>query len=165
MAKKPPLYPHVPKSQRKAEQESASKLAGTMEVRLWTGTRIPVSDREEAVRVINRELEGWKEEGDRIVWYKKQEADLLPSIAYVMDSVGELTDASAIIVSKREEMGFLTKESSEVKAKHYYCDNTRLHSNNEVLQIKTEEEDPKCPYCGAVMTYGRYWGPLVATQL
>jgi len=70
----------------------------SMEVRLWTGTKIPVSNREEAVEVIKRELEGWKQEGDRIVWYKKEETDSLPSIAYVMDSVGELTDASAIIV-------------------------------------------------------------------
>ena len=146
MAKKEPLYPHVPKGRAKSrldvlreilaaktveeviilkgkyrdveltsddveaidkhvaclgttEQEPAS--VSRMEVRLWTGTRIPVSDREEAVRVIKRELEGWMEKGDRIAWYKKQETDPLPSIAYVMDSVGELTDASAIIVSKR----------------------------------------------------------------
>jgi len=44
------------------------------------------------------------------VWYKKQEADPLPSIAYVMDSVGELTDASAIIVSKRETVSGFIKE-------------------------------------------------------
>ena len=81
----------------------AGASVSRMEVRLWTGTRIPVSDREHAVRVIKRELEGWRQEGDRIVWYKKQETDPLPSIAYVMDSVGELTDASAIIVSKLKE--------------------------------------------------------------
>ena len=75
--------------------------AGAMEVRLWTGTRIPVSDRKEAVRVIERELEGWRQGEDRIVWYLKKETDFLPSIAYVIDSAGELTDASAIIVSIR----------------------------------------------------------------
>ena len=58
----------------------------------------------------------------------------------------------------------LETKPTEVKARYYYCDNTRLHSNNEVIQIKTEEENPKCPYCSAVMTYGRYWGPLPATQ-
>ena len=193
MPKKPPLYPHVPKGQfgaficgqcparfhsaeeldKHLEKEHPEAFASVaraeadasvsrMEVRLWTGTRIPVSDREEAVRVIKRELEGWREEGDRIVWYKKQETDPLPNIAHVMDSVGELTDASAIIVSKGE--GGIAP-LAEQGAKYYYCDNTRLHSNNEVIQIKTEEEDPKCPYCGAVMTYGRYWGPLLATQL
>ena len=100
MPKKKPLYPHIPKSQME-KGGTPLETKPTMEVRLWTGTRIPVSDREEAVRVIKRELEGWMEKGDRIVWYKKQETDPLPSIAYVMDSVGELTDASAIIVSKR----------------------------------------------------------------
>jgi len=59
----------------------------------------------------------------------------------------------------------LDKESSKIKTNYYYCDNTHLHSNNEVIQIKTEEENPRCPYCGGVMTYGRYWGPLIATQL
>lgn len=54
---------------------------------------------------------------------------------------------------------------SEGKYYYYYCANTELHPNNEVIQIKTIEENPKCPYCGAVMTYGRYWGPLPATQL
>jgi len=49
-------------------------------------------------------------------------------------------------------------------SKYYYCDNAHLHPNNEVLQIKTLQDNPKCPYCDAVMTYGRYWGPLIATQ-
>lgn len=52
----------------------------------------------------------------------------------------------------------------ESRSKYYYCDNAHLHPNNEVLQIKTLQDNPKCPYCGAIMTYGRYWGPLLATQ-
>jgi len=52
----------------------------------------------------------------------------------------------------------------EPRPKYYYCDNAHLHPNNEVLQIKTLEDNPKCPYCGGIMTYGRYWGPLLATQ-
>jgi len=85
MPKKEPLYPHVTKSQlgaficgqcglrfhsmeelnRHLEKEHPEAFASVaqMEVRLWTGTRIPVSDREEAVRVIKRELEGWREGG------------------------------------------------------------------------------------------------------
>lgn len=47
---------------------------------------------------------------------------------------------------------------------YYFCDNTHRHPNKEVLQIKTLQDDPKCPYCGGVMTYGRYWGPLIATR-
>ena len=53
----------------------------------------------------------------------------------------------------------------EDKYNYYYCTNTELHPNGEVIQIRTTEENPRCPYCGAVMTYGRYWGPLPATQL
>ena len=49
--------------------------------------------------------------------------------------------------------------------RYYYCANTASHSNNEVIQVKTDQENPKCPYCGGVMTYGRYWGPLLATQI
>lgn len=47
---------------------------------------------------------------------------------------------------------------------YYYCDRAGAHPNNEVIQIRTRKENPKCPYCGTVMTYGRYWGPLLATQ-
>ncbi len=52
----------------------------------------------------------------------------------------------------------------EPRSKYYYCGNAHLHPNNEVLQVKTLQDNPKCPYCGAIMTYGRYWGPLLATQ-
>jgi hypothetical protein len=38
----------------------------------------------------------------------------------------------------------------------YYCDNPR-HPHGEVVQILTYERNPRCPYCGAIMTYGRYW--------
>ena len=47
---------------------------------------------------------------------------------------------------------------------YYYCDRAEAHPDNEVIQIKTRKENPKCPYCGTVMTYGRYWVPLLATQ-
>ncbi len=121
MPKKPPLYPHVTKSQQTSMSGAdADTPMSKMEVRLWTGTRIPVSDREEAVRVIKTALEGWRQEGDKIVWYNKEETDLLPSIAYVMNSVGELTDASAIIVSTEQvERKYTSAELAEI-AKSFY---------------------------------------------
>jgi rubrerythrin len=60
--------------------------------------------------------------------------------------------------------GALHYPEGEPRAKYYYCDNAHLHANSEVLQIKTLQDNPPCPYCGAIMTYGRYWGPLPATQ-
>jgi len=40
--------------------------------------------------------------------------------------------------------------------KFYYCDNTRHHKHQETIQILTQEENPYCPYCGVIMTRGRW---------
>jgi len=50
----------------------------------------------------------------------------------------------------------------EEQPEFYYCSNQDEHSYREIVQIQTLQhvktgEDPKCPYCGRVMTYGRYW--------
>jgi len=39
----------------------------------------------------------------------------------------------------------------------YFCANTDLHPHQEIVQVLTTERNPKCPYCGYVMIYGRYW--------
>lgn len=68
--------------------------------------------------------------------------------------------------AERKRASVSSNPAREVgKMKYYYCDNIASHPNNEVIQIKTSEEDPRCPYCRGVMTYGRYWGPLPATQM
>jgi hypothetical protein len=35
---------------------------------------------------------------------------------------------------------------------YYYCGN---HQN--VIQVRTTESNPKCPFCHNIMTYGRYY--------
>ena len=146
MPKKPPLYPHVPKSQMK-KRETPSR--DDVRVELWEERdrlHIGIQD---------------KETGDYYQSWWDDDARQMFEDGF-FKSGPELEES---VLAYAEEMGILAKESSKVKTRYYYCDNTRLHSNKEVIQIKTEEEDPKCPYCGAVMTYGRYWGPLLATQL
>ena len=54
-----------------------------------------------------------------------------------------------------------------MKREVYYCDNTSLHKNMETIQILTQEENPKCPYCGGVMTWGHWWReaePVIMTK-
>lgn len=48
-------------------------------------------------------------------------------------------------------------DESFASAEIYYCANQDLHPHREILQVFTYEENPKCPFCGGVMTYGRYW--------
>ena len=146
MAKKPPLYPHVPKSQIKKKK---TPTRDDVRVEVWEERdrlHIGIQD---------------KETGDYYASWWDDEARQMFEDGFFKPAP-KLEES---VLDYAEEMGILSKESSKVKVNYYYCDNTRLHSNNEVIQIKTEEEDPKCPYCGAVMTYGRYWGPLIATQL
>jgi len=149
--KKPPLYPHVPKSQKKKG-----------------GTPLKDNPTRDDVRV-----EHW-EERDRlhIGIQDKDSGDYYAS--WWDDEARQMFEDGFFerkpkleksVLDYAEEMGILTREPVLVESRYYFCDNTRLHSNNEVIQIKTEEKNPKCPYCGAVMTYGRYWGPLIATQL
>ena len=147
MPKKPPLYPHISKSQMK--KRKAKPTRNDVRVEVWEERdrlHIGIQD---------------KETGDYYVsWWDNDAREMIEQGFF--KSGPKLKES---VLDYAEEMGILTKESSEVKTKYYFCDNTRLHSNNEVIQVKTEEENPKCPYCGAVMTYGRYWGSLLATQL
>jgi len=146
MSRKEPLYPHVPKSQMK--KTKAKPTRDNVRVEVWEERdrlHIGIQD---------------KETGDYLVSWWDDDARMMFEHGF-FKSGRELKES---VLDYAEEMGLLIKESSEVKAEYYYCGNTRLHSNSEVIQIKTEEENPKCPYCGAVMTYGRYWGPLPATQ-
>lgn len=147
MPKKSPLYPHIPKSQMK--KKKAKPTRDNVRVEVWEERdrlHIGIQD---------------KETGDYYAsWWDNDAREMFEQGFF--KSEPELKES---VLDYAEEMGILTKESSEVKAEYYYCENTHLHSNKEVIQIKTEEENPKCPYCGAVMTYGRYWGPLLATQL
>ncbi len=39
----------------------------------------------------------------------------------------------------------------------YYCDKTDAHPYGEIIQVSTRLENSPCPYCGKVMTYGKYW--------
>lgn len=74
-----------------------------MYVKLWTGTRIPVVDRGDAVRVIKLHLKDWMNPDDHIGWYNSDEDDKLgrkPSHALVMTEYGEATDAEAWIIHK-----------------------------------------------------------------
>ncbi|MBA7650029.1 hypothetical protein ES703_57830 [subsurface metagenome] len=146
MAKKPPLYPHIPKSQMKKRKTPSRD---DVRVELWEERdrlHIGIQDKETGEYYAS----WWDDEARQMfeAGFFKREPKLEESV-----------------LDYAEERGILAKESTLAKANYYYCDNTRLHSNNEVIQIKTEEENPKCPYCSAVMTYGRYWGPLPATQL
>ena len=151
MPKKGPLYPHIPKSRMKkgGNPLEPKPTRDDVRVELWEERdrlHIGIQD---------------KDTGD---YYKSWwDDDARQMFEDGFFKRGPKLEES--VLDYAEEMGILAKESSKVKANYYYCDNTRLHSNNEVIQIKTEEENPKCPYCGAVMTYGRYWGPLITTQL
>ena len=46
--------------------------------------------------------------------------------------------------------------------RHYFCDWLDHHPHREIIQVLTDEEDPKCPYCKRIMTYGAFWGPAQA---
>jgi len=39
----------------------------------------------------------------------------------------------------------------------YYCAIEERHPHREIIQIDTTQRNPECPYCGGIMTYGKYW--------
>lgn len=160
MPKKQPLYPHMPKSRKKKETPlKTHPTRDDVSVVVWEERdrlHIGIQDKDSG----DSYMDWWDDDARQMFedgFFKggiiRRQLDQVPS--------RELEES---VLGYAEEMGILSRGSSEVKADYYYCDNTRLHPNNEVLQIKTTEENPKCPYCGAVMTYGRYWGPLLATE-
>ena len=71
-----------------------------MKVKVWDGTELPAKDRDEAVKIVKRELKGWMQKGDRLTWSHARVPETeLPDYATVVNEVGEYTDASAIILS------------------------------------------------------------------
>jgi len=119
MAKKPPLYPHVPKSRKRGTNAWRCKQCG------WTTWNIiycPKCGSKDLEELTTEEVMSFYETGSPVIHPRTPE-EIAPA---------------------------------EHKATYYYCANIRLHPHNEIIQIKTEEEDPKCPYCGAVMTWGTW---------
>jgi len=97
---KKPLYPHVPQNKEPQfphvpkGQQSADLFA----VRFWDNTTKSAKDRADAVKIVKEGLAGWMEKGDSIIWMRIGEDDRLePSLAIVVNEVGEDTDASAKI--------------------------------------------------------------------
>jgi len=39
----------------------------------------------------------------------------------------------------------------------YYCSIEEKHPHREIIQVETTQRDPECPYCGGIMTYGKWW--------
>ena len=57
------------------------------------------------------------------------------------------------------------KEAGMEQERHnYYCAIEEKHPHKEIVQIETLEQNPRCPYCGGIMTYGRYWGALPVAE-
>lgn len=60
-------------------------------------------------------------------------------------AAAELREAVVKVTAEKPYRGF------------YYCAQTDLHPYGEVIQVHTRLENPPCPYCGGIMTYGQYW--------
>ena len=69
-----------------------------MIVKFWDGEKVTVLNREEAVQVIKKGLQAWMQKGDRIVWKRQPEVEEIPSLAFVVNEIGEEIDAGAKIV-------------------------------------------------------------------
>lgn len=83
-----------------------------MKVKFWDGTEKQAETREDAVRIVKAGLEGWRQEGDRIVWRLINGDKKLPSLAQVVDELGEETDAFAVI-GDMEAMYIYCKDCKE----------------------------------------------------
>lgn len=59
-------------------------------------------------------------------------------------------------------MPIKVEEAQMGTRRHYFCDWMGHHPHREIIQILSDEEDPKCPYCHRIMTYGAFWGPAQA---
>jgi len=95
MARKPPLYPHVPKSQLGAF------ICGQCPRRFHSAEEL------------NKHLE-------------KEHPEAFASV-------------------------------SRAEKRIYYCSIEEKHPHREIIQVSTTQRDPECPYCGGIMTYGKWW--------
>ena len=68
-----------------------------MQVKFWDGVKKNVANREEAVRVLKSGLQAWMQKGDKILFYKRPGDTKLPTHAFVINELGEETDAWATI--------------------------------------------------------------------
>lgn len=66
-------------------------------VKFWDGTVKNATNREEAVELVKTGLQAWMQKGDKILWYRRPEDMNPPSHAFVVNELGEETDAWATI--------------------------------------------------------------------
>ena len=145
MPKKPPLYPHVPKSRRHSLETKPTR--DDVSVNSWQERDrlgIWITDNR-----TGKTIAEWWDDGARQMF---EDGFFKPA---TFTRAGELGGPEFIdsVLDYAESIGLL-----EVEAPHYYhCTNIEKHPGNIVVQIRTTLKDPKCPYCGAIMTYGKYW--------
>jgi hypothetical protein len=70
-------------------------------VTFWNGEREHATTKKEAVKIVKKGLKEWMQNGDRILWTRQHPDDLFLSAAFVIDELGEATDASAVIEEER----------------------------------------------------------------
>lgn len=104
-----------------------------------------------------------------------------PNEWYIYEEIGTGKDATVItlasvhteqeaewmilgIKASRAQKGAKLKEAEMGDRRHYFCDWIDQHPHREIVQILTDEEDPKCPFCKRVMTYGAFWGSAQARE-
>ena len=73
-----------------------------MIVKFWDGTEKRADTRKEAVHIAEEGLEGWRQEGDRVVWTSDPLSGKLPTQAIVITEYCEETDACAAITEANE---------------------------------------------------------------
>ncbi|MBA7529654.1 hypothetical protein ES705_21852 [subsurface metagenome] len=65
----------------------------------------------------------------------------------------KIEDAKEDAINK----GFDTVYVHLIERNVYYCSIEERHPHKEIIQVSTTQRDPICPYCGGIMTYGRWW--------
>ena len=66
-------------------------------VKFWDGSTKDVAGRKEAVTILKTGLQAWMQKGDKILWFRLPEDTKLPTHAFVVNELGEETDAWATI--------------------------------------------------------------------
>jgi hypothetical protein len=69
-----------------------------MKVKGWDGYSEEVETYEDAVQAVKDYLQEWKQKGDRILWFSSVGEPDKPNVAFIVNEVGERTDASAMIL-------------------------------------------------------------------
>jgi len=118
----------------------------------------------EVIKMFDKEDNGSGAEDEVIKAVK--EANLEQS---TLSAVGSAAITGAGIAVGFRAIDWLARKFSEKKSEEggemgerytYYCAIEERHPQREIIQIETLEKNPKCPYCGGIMTYGSYWRPL-----